>query len=248
MRRCRIYINFLRTLFLMVPFSLVAQNYKEDMGKIHEGYTTKYHSYKMKYLYFPDSLSRSTDSMTGNCYVNGSSFYCNLINGNDRYEYLKNEKYYVVVDHSSKVIAVSKSTHVRMQSWSLDKLDSLLNNPNVKVSYKLTVSGKGEYDISMPLGSWNRIKLIFDKTSFTVEEITMFSSAAGKIYGENYNKPRIKICYSAYNEKLPDEKIFNETSYLNESSGKTALAVSYKSYKLLDYTSSNKKSAKSQKE
>jgi hypothetical protein len=248
MRQYRLHSLLLWTYLLVAPLSLMAQNYKEDMEKIHEGYTSKYHSFKMTWMYFPDSLSYPTDSMTGNCFVNGASYYYNIKNGSSHYEYLKNEKYYLVIDHSNKVVAVSKSANVKMQSWSLDKVDSLLNNPSVKVSYKLIANGKGEYNVALQGEAWSRVKIIFNKTNFTIEEITMFSSAAGKIYGEKYNKPRVKISYSDYNEKLPDEKIFSETNYLNESSGKTLLAAGYKNYKLLDYAASAKKSHKLQKE
>jgi hypothetical protein len=222
--------------------TLTAQNYKEDMLKIRTTFRTKCHSFSIKYLYFPsDSIKKATDSIKGTCLVDSEYWYYKIRSNSGLVEYLRNEKYYVVVNHGSKVIMIDRNSIAKRDIWSIGKVDSLLQLATVKIRYK-DINGKGEYDIKFDSGqsSWNRMKLVFNKEHYTLDEIWLYSTAKGKIYGENYNKPAIGIFYTSYNNIPLTKGSFSEEKFLQKNqAGKFEGVGDLKEFKLLDYV--NKK-------
>jgi len=236
MKRRSLHITI--TLFLsIIGVNLIAQNYTQDMLKIKEGYKNKYHSYRMKFVFYPyDSLGTATDSMKGYCKMDGASYYYDITDGISEYEYMRNGKYYLVVDHPGKVVALNASSKSRPEMWSLSKLDSLLNIKAVRIGYKELNKNEGQYDLTFSgQTAWNRLRLKFNKVSYTLESIYMYSDARGKISKQKFAKPRVGIYYSDYSEKMPDNSFFSETKYFQSEGEKPVLANAYKGYKLLDY-------------
>ncbi len=222
--------------------TLMAQNYTEDMLKIKDGYKNKYHSYKMKFVYYPyDSLGTATDSMKGICKMEGNSYYYGISAGSSEYEYMKNGKYYLIVDHPGKVVALNSSSKSRPEMWNLSKIDSLLNIKAIKISYKELNRNEGQYDLKYSgQASWNRLRLKFNKLNYTLESMYMYSDDRGKISGQKFAKPRVSIYYSDYSEKMPDNSFFSELKYFHSEGNKPVLAETYKGYKLLDYIHNNR--------
>jgi hypothetical protein len=213
-----------------------AQNYKEDMEKIRKEYKSKCHSFSMKYLYYPyDSIKKATDSIKATCVVDSEYWYYKIKSNSGQIELLRNGKYYVEVNYSDKIIIIRKNSSAKTDLWSPNKIDSLLQNPALKISYNEKV-GKGEYDITFDKGSWNRMKIVFNKQSYNIDEIWLYSPAKGKILGEPYNKPSIGIFYYAYSISEPAKDEFNEGKYLQRTNdGNFKVTDSFKEYKLLDY-------------
>ncbi|HXB13927.1 MAG TPA: hypothetical protein VNZ45_18200 [Bacteroidia bacterium] len=222
--------------------TIMAQNYTQDMLKIKDGYKNKYHSYRMKFVFYPyDSLGRATDSMKGICKMDGSSYYYNISAGGSEYEYMRNGKYYLIVDHPGKVVALNTSSNSRPEMWNLSKVDSLLSVRAVKVSYKELNKSEGQYELTYSGQTpWNRLRLKFNRVNYTLESLYMYSDAKGKISGQKFAKPRVGIYYSDYSEKMPDNSFFSETKYFHSEGNKPVLAETYKGYKLLDYIHSNR--------
>lgn len=231
-----LHIIMVSVILLPSSFSF-AQNYTGDFKKIKENYDNKSLCFNMKYLYYPyDSVSRAEDSMQGYCCLEGKKFYYKITTVNGVCEYIRNDRYYFIVDHTQKVIALSKSSqNTARQMWDVSKIDSVLGSPSAKVTYK--DKGKdGEYELKLGFGNWNRMKLVFSRESYMLEQVRMYSLAKGKVYGQSYDKPFIGIYYTGYKEKISDKNIFAEIRYFHsDKDGAIVLSDEYKGYKLLNY-------------
>jgi len=242
MKSTKLYISSIIvfiTVFVLSS-SLPAQYYKEDMEKIRAGFKSKCHSFSIKYLYYPyDSIKKATDSINGSCIVDSENWYYKIRSSSGLVEYMNNGKYFVEVNHANKVILVSKGNAVKRDLWDIKKVDSLLKTPTLKISYS-EKDGKGEYNMIFDNGSWNKMKLIFNKENFTLDEIWLYSSAKGKIFDEPYNKPAIGILFTSYTETVPSENDFSEEKYVHVTKeGNFEPVGSLKGFKLLNYV--NKK-------
>src|SRR6185312_4115582 len=221
---------------LMASSLCMAQNYKDDMMQIRSAFKNKYHSFSIKYIYYPnDSIKKATDSILGTCIMDSTSWYYKIRNNTGVVEYLKNGKYFIVVNHSNKVILINKSSAAKSDLWDIRKVDSMLNISTVQNSYK-EKNGEGEYMVTLDEGTWNKMKLIFNKERHTLDEIWLYSFAKGKIMGEPYDKPAVAILYTAYKESLPARNEFDEKKYIQEApDGNYEAAGVYKGFKLIDY-------------
>jgi hypothetical protein len=239
------YIRFVLFCFAGLITSFVkAQDYTQDMQKIRESYKNSSGSFNMKYSYYPyDSINKATDSMHGTCTISGNLYYYNVSSGENSFEYIKNEKYYLVIDHPNKAIAIKYSSNKGENLWSIDKVDSLLNKPGIKVTYKSLGKEKGQYEVSCTKEStWNKLRIVFNKTNYTLREVWLYSDGKGKIQGEPYNKPRIGIFYSVFKGNIPDKNIFSEKRFVEDNGKGIVLTGEYKKYRLLNYLSQAKKS------
>ena len=236
----KVNINILRkvvfTALLISPFCGWSQNYAEDMKRVTEKFQTGDISYHVKYLFYPyDSVKKISDSVSIYSCMSGHDYYSKITSGNKSYEYCRNSKYFFMVDHVESAIAVKKSSDAQQQMWDISKVDSMINIPGVKISYKNLGNSEGEYDIVMKDKMWNRIKMVFSKSDYTLEKISMYSSSKGKMFGASYNKPMIIMYYSGYSNKKLDKNNFGETKFFYETKDGLVLNEAYKKYKLLDY-------------
>lgn len=213
-----------------------AQNYKDDMLKIRSTFKTKCHSYSIKYLYYPfDSIKKATDSIKGTCVVDSEYWYYKIKSSAGLVEYLKNEKYFLEVNHPNKVIILGKKSDAKRDLWDINKIDSLLQTPALKISYT-DKKEEGEYDLIFDKGSWTKMKLVFNKDHYTLDEIWLYSEAKGKIFGEPYNKPVISIFYTSYNTIASTKSDFNEGKFIQKTKDGSFEGVgNCKGFKLLDY-------------
>ena len=220
----------------LVSYSATAQNYKDDMEKIRVAYKSQYHSFSIKYLYYPyDSIKRATDSIKGTCIVDSEYWYYKIRSSAGEVEYLKNGKYFIDVNHANKVIMITKSSVAKSDFWDINKVDSLLRLPTISISYKER-GIEGEYTVSLDQGSWNKIKLVFNRKRNTMDEIWLYSTAQGKILGEPYKKPVIGIFYTSYSEAKPAKNNFNEGKYVQENKEGDFEGIGvFKGFKMLDY-------------
>jgi hypothetical protein len=220
---------------LVLPACGFGQNYGEDMKKVMGKFSTGDISYHMKYCFYPyDSVKRITDSMSTDCYQSGQNYYYKIHSGKKEFEYYRNDRYFFVVDHSESAIAVKKNTEAQQQMWDMKRIDSLMHAPGVKVTYK-TSGNDGEYDIAIKGGTWNKYRIIFNKSDYTLEKIYMNSSSSGKLSGTNYKKPMIVMYFSGYSEKQIDKSVFSESKVFSDTNDAIVLNDNYKKYKLLDY-------------
>jgi len=214
----------------------LAQNYVSDMEKISEKYKQGSISFRVKYSFYPyDSLNKIADSMNASCNMSNGEYYYKITSGNNTYEYVRNDNYYFVVDYSNKAIAVRRSSEAAQQVWDVKRMDSIMHSPSVKVTYKDAGNNQGEYDMKLVEGTWSHIKLVFDKATYALVRITMYSQQRGKMFGQNYSKPRIVIHYSNYSMVANDQNIFSESKYFNAMADNVTLAEGYKNYRLLNY-------------
>jgi len=218
-------------------YPLMAQNYKEDMQKIRTVYKSQYHSFSIKYLYYPyDSVRKVTDSIKGICVVDSEFWYYKIKSSEGEVEYLKNGKYFVEVNHANKVVMVANNSVAQKRDlWNISKVDSLLRLPTLKIIY--AEKGKeGEYTVTLSDGNWNKMKLVFNKERYTLDEIWLYSSAQGKILGEPYKRPVIGILYGSYSKTVPSKNDFDEKKYVQKTNdGHFQTVGTFKTYKLLDY-------------
>lgn len=220
----------------MCSHSAIGQDYKDDMQKIREAYKSRYHSFSIRYLYYPfDSIMKVTDSIKGKCMVDNEYWYYIMKSSAGEVEFLKNAKYFIEVNHSNKVILIAKSTIAKNDLWNINKVDSLLRLPTLSVNYK-EKGGEGEYTVTLAEEGWNKMKLVFNRKNYTMEEIWLYSTAKGKIFGQAYKKPVIGIFYTSYSEATPSKSNFDEGKYIQEKSDGDFEPVGvFKGFKLLDY-------------
>jgi hypothetical protein len=236
MRNKAIYRVFCFGIAVCGSISLYAQNYSLDMSKIKAKYNSGDISFHVKYLFYPfDSIKKATDSMNIQCNMSGNEYYYKINAGVGSYEYLKNSRFYFVIDHSEKAIAVKKSSEAHQQLWDINKIDSIMHSPSVKVKYKDLGKNEAEYEVTLESGPWNRFKIVFNRTTYILEKMYMYSPGTGKMYGEDYKKPMIGIYYSNYSTAQFSKDIFNEGKFFSDTQSAIVLTDSYKKYKLLDY-------------
>ncbi len=221
---------------LMLSSLCIAQDYKNDMMQIRSAFKNKYHSFAIKYIYYPyDSIKKATDSILGTCIMDSTSWYYKIRNNTGVVEYLKNGKYFLEVNHSNKVILLSKNSAAKSDLWDISRVDSMLRTSTVQNSYK-EKNGEGEYMVTFEEGTWNKMRLVFNKERHTLDAIWLYSFAKGKIMGEPYNKPAIAILYTGYKETLPARAEFDEKKYVQETpNGNFEVAGAFKGFKLIDY-------------
>jgi hypothetical protein len=237
--------NFIKTVMLGALIFLsvfgYSQDYAQDMKRICDTFKSESLSYHVKYFFYPyDSVKKATDSMNINCNMSGQEYYYKVMSGGNSYEYYRNNKYFFVVDHTELAIAVRKNTQAQQQLWDMDKLDSLIHLPTVKITYKDAGSSEGMYVIKLSEGSWNKISIVFNKTTFRVSSIHLYSKNKGKMYGDEYKRPVIAIFYSDYTKTTLGKDFFSESRYFHDDNNGIVLADSYKKYKLLDYVHTSK--------
>jgi hypothetical protein len=221
---------------LIPPIHGNSQNYAEDMKKITEKFKNGDITYNVKYCFYPfDSLKKVADSMNATCSMSGNDYYCKIATNGKTVEYCKNSRYYLVVDHSEMAIAVKKSSDAQQQMWDITKVDSLVHSPGIKISYKALGNNEGEYDLTMKGRQWDRLKLVFNSLNYTIENIYMYSSSKGKMYGTEYKNPMIGMYYTGYSEKQLNKSVFSESRFISNEKDGIALSDTYKKYKLLDY-------------
>ncbi len=210
------------------------QNYVEDFKKIKQSFSNM--SFNMKYRFYPyDSANVIADSMVGYCSVEGKYFYYRIKTTSGECEYVRNDKYYFIVDHSEKAIALKRSTSTIKQMWNVSQIDSVLNTQSANVVYK-DRGEKGQYNIAYAHSSWNRVKIIFDKRNYRLDEICMYSTSKGKMFGQEFNKPIVRIYYSDYKQSASGKDLFAETKYFHsDKNGAIVLSDEYRQYKLLNH-------------
>jgi len=216
---------------------LLAQNYAQDMDKIEQKCKQGDFSFHVKYLFYPyDSLHKASDSMNAFCSQSNGQYYCKISASNKEYEYVKNSKFFFVVDHAEKAIAVKKNTDAQQQMWDISHIDSVVKTTSIKITYKDIGHNEGEYSINLKKGVWTGIRLIFNKSTYTVDKMYMTSKRKGKMYGREYKNPEIAVFYSNYSIAPAVKSVFQESTFFSETtSGVLTLSDSYKSYKLLNY-------------
>jgi len=227
----------LMALSIWIEYPVAAQNYVQDMGRIEQKFKEGDLSFKVKYLFYPyDSLKKVSDSMNAVCSQSNGEYYYKIATDGKEYEYLKNSKYFFVVDHAEKGIAIRKSSEAQQQAWDISRIDSIIRSPSVKVNYKSLGNSEAEYEVKLSEGVWTTIKLIFNTTTFRIDKLYMYSTRKGKMLGQNYSNPRIGIVYSDYSNGRVDKTIFNESRFFTETTeGGVTLNELYKKYKVLNY-------------
>jgi hypothetical protein len=238
-------ISFILFYFsVMLVFTVNAQDYIHDIEKIREGLKNSCRTFNMKYIYYPfDSVNKATDSMRGTCTINGNSYYYKVSSGKNIYEYIKNEKYCLVIDNPNKAIAVKSSSSVRPDLWGVEAIDSLLKKPGVKITYKSLSRREGQYVVTFANApQWNKLRIVFDKESYTLNEIWLSSDAKGKLLGEPYNRPKLGVYYSQLKETMSDPSVFSEKKFIENDGKEIVLTEKYKKYRLLNYLNQLKKS------
>lgn len=223
-------------LFLSLSFCGYGQDYMKDMQKIREHYKSGDITFKMKYCFYPyDSIHTAVDSVRAQCYINGNDYYYKISTNAGTYEYYRNNRYYFVIDHFNKAIAVKKSSDAQMQNWDLSRLDSIVKSPMVKISYKDAGNNKGEYDMQTGNTAWDKCRIIYNKSSYVVEEMDMYSTQKGEMEGQKYDHPVISIYYTGYSYQAFNKSIFSERDYFTDTKSNIVLNSTYGKYRLLDY-------------
>lgn len=222
--------------FCILPCLGISQDYSQDIVKITARFNKGDASYRMKYCFYPyDSVKKASDSMNADCYISGQDYYFRINSGEKLFEYYRNSKYYFVIDHTQKAVMVKNNSESQQQLWDMSKVDSLIHVPGVKITYKELDNNHGQYEISIPGGTWNRFRLVFDHNTYSLEKMYMYSSYSGMLSGTMCKKPRVGIYYSSYSEKQLDKNIFSEAKVFSDTHSSIVLTNSYGKYKLLDY-------------
>lgn len=227
----------LYSISFMLSGVIHSQNYTDDVNKITGAFRKGDISFHMKYRFYPyDSINVAKDSLNVYCCISGAEYYYKVATTGGAYEYCKNSKYYFVIDHEESAIEVKRSTGAASQQlWDINKFDSLVHSPDIKISYKTIDKNEGEYDISIKNNSWDKVKLVFNTSTYLPEKMIMYSKAKGKLVGTEFKRPRIEISYSGYSSKELNKKVFSEDRFFYDNSSAIVVRDAFKKYKLFDY-------------
>lgn len=229
--------SFLLALFIYfgIGFNALGQSYESEFTKIFRTYSEpgQILSWDVAYKYFPDpKTTRAIDSMKSDFKLYGTKYYYYSFG---EQEFLKNEKYCIVVNHATQVIMIDKSSRSNPPVFDLQRLDSLVrlskvnvtSLPNKKMNhgYRIATSEKSEI---------HQIDLWYDPTTFLIAKILLYYNDFR--YGEEIHQPIVEITYSNYSKQTADRKdhIFSENQFVKVSGDKFLPASTLSTYQVFN--------------
>lgn len=238
-------MKILTLLFTFLSLN-VTSDYLADYNKILAAYTSKQNlSYTVSYKSFDTNSVKPDTVLLGKFQFKGKCFRSSLAGT----ESIKNEKYYLSVDHGNKIMYLTYAKNITQNFLPTGKIDTILQKMKLNVmAEKASTAGDKKYKIIYPPNSdqYKSITLEFDTQSYFIKKVTMNLYARDNDYDEPNWKylddPFIEMVYSNYNHSVIDDRTFSMEKFLIINNGDDAvLTPAFKGYELVNSISISKK-------
>ena len=227
-------------------FVNTTSDYLADYAKIVEAYTCKQNlTYTVSYKSFDTNRSKPDTVLNGKFEFKGKCFRSSLAGT----ESIKNEKYYLSVDHSNKIMYLTYSKNIAQNFLPTANIDTVLRKMKLNVTVgDLSATGGKRYTIVYPPNSsqYKSISMEFDVKSYLIKKVTMKLYPRENEYDDkNWNyldDPFIEMVYSQYNTSTIEDGRFSLDKFLVIGKGDDAvLTPAFKGYELVNSISISKK-------
>lgn len=221
--------------------SLSVADYKADYGKIILAYKTHRNiSFKVSYKSYDKDAGKSDTVITGRYQIKGKKFKTRILGT----EAIRNDKYYLAVDHNNEMIFLHKASAVPGDFYPISNIDTLVKSNSVNVSGVELNNGKTRrYEIknnSKYIGGYTKAICEFDVNSYLVTKVVMHLPARENVYKQpNWPylaDPFVEFNYYDYNFNDIDDAVFSMDKYIiiKEEGKKVEPTEAYKNYRIVN--------------
>ena len=240
--------------FLATHFSVLAQNFEEDLQKVGETYQSGNYKIEVTYTFYGGHEGMvSLDQQTTSVVKKGNNFHTHQFGT----EIITNKKYVLIIDHQNEIIAIEK-THKEATAkekekgkkaieamyqelyttLGIDPEKAKVTEDDIKILYLGASKGMKGYRLSYTYGEYEHLDLCIDPQSNLLKEVWMYFRKPMEIEEGVYKKPKVKLVYGKQiiNPVL-DEREFSIDQYLDILANGEATIVhsKYKSFELINH-------------
>lgn len=232
-------------LLALVSIGFVDTDYLIDYAKVVEAYKkSECISYQIQYKSYDSSPAKPDTTLLGYFEFKANSFRSRLAGT----ESIRNEKYYLSVDHNNKVIFLTKSESVRANFLPTSAIDTIISKSRLIAKKEEEKDDNiRRYNISYPKenSSVTRIAIDIDLASYYLKKVTFYLPPRENIYDEKdwkyLNEPFIEMIYSKYSTTTISSERFALSEFINIKNGTDAtLTDRYKNYTFINSISISK--------
>lgn len=228
-------------LFVLCSFLPYGTSYTDDYAKIVSAYKAKKAlSFSVHYKSFDKSTTTPDTVITGKYQIEGSK-YCVRIAGT---EAIRNDKYYLAVDHNNKIIFLNKASAVPGDFYPMSTIDTLMKKKLIDISgedinegksRRYTITNKSKTDLAYKKAIWE-----FDVNSYLIKKVTITLPARENLYKEpNWqyiDEPFVEFNYTTYSFVDIDDNVFSIDKYvsIHDNGLKVEVKEAYKKYRMVN--------------
>jgi len=235
-------LNLIFIFCAMCSFVPLGMNdYRADYTKIVAAY--KAHaclSFNVTYKSFDKSTTKADTVFSGRYQIKGNKFRSRILGT----ESIGNDKYYLAIDHNSKMFFLYKASAVSGDFYPISTIDTLIKKKSVEVTGEVINEGKTRrYDVvnkASAYDSYTKASYEFDVSNYLIKKVVMHLPARENVYKQaNWpylNDPFVEFNYSNYSFGDIDESVFSTDKYLSiKEEGRNVQATeAYKGYKIVN--------------
>ncbi|MBN4061734.1 hypothetical protein JYU20_00875 [Bacteroidales bacterium AH-315-I05] len=219
--------------FWLFGFAAHAQNVKDDLEKISEAYdNAKQLQMNVEYAVYLDDQQQPYQTENSVVKKQGDNIYSSYFN----MEIIKNKKYVVVADHTSKLIMLDYYHKPKKKDVLLIDLDSLLKlYSDVRYFEPEDKKLKGcvfEFHDAWP---YKQMRIYFDKQTYLMSRVEGQLRRPEEV-DNKIHAVRSSVVYTNVktNVEFPSWT-FEETRFLSKKNGQFMLAEKYRDYQLINH-------------
>lgn len=216
-----------------------SETYREDFVKITASYKNKKSlSFSVLYKSFDTSLTIPDTTLIGKYWMKGSKFCVQIANT----ESIRNDKYYLSVDHFNKVMFLSYAKSASADFIPVKSIDSLLNKRLIDVRLEDLREGRERrytVNYTRPVADYKSMMMEFDLKTYLVKRIILKLEAPDNEYDQkdwNYiDEPYVEFDYINYNFSELSDQIFSIDKFITVNNETDAVAkAKYKDYTFIN--------------
>lgn len=236
----------LNIIIVFISFCAFAQTPEKDLQKVIDTYTNLVnYSIDIQYsIYTSHNSIYPTEKAYGKYQKNGNNLRIEQYGT----EFIRNNKYILVKDDSTKAIVLTDINQDENIVLDLKQVLSYYSKIEVLKAIKSTQNVLRVYFSKKTATEYEKADVYIDKTTNLIDEMVLYyariydvSTNPNKV---DYQQPKMKMVYTKFDTKpIFDKNTFKVSKYIDlSSSTKNTLKTKYSSYEFYDQTQRNGKS------
>jgi hypothetical protein len=229
----KVKINKYLILLLLNGFVLkisFSQNFVEDFKKINTAYTKGSISFNIKFDYYNDYLQKTPSySVNGIVKIKEKMMYYKMNDIELSYDTL----YTCMLDHQNKTIMIDTVFQKANLFKNINFIDSL-SQAYQSVNFKDLGDNKAEYTIYSSLPGISHSIIIFNKTNFLIQSISIFFLDNRENAKKNSIRNKLTIKYQDITYIALPNNVFKPSQFVTIIGRKIRVKEKYKNYTLIN--------------
>lgn len=222
-----LFLLLLNGFVLKVSFS---QNFVEDFKKINIAYTKGSISFNIRFDYYNNYLQKSPSySVNGIVRIKEKMMYYKMNDIELSYDTL----YTCMLDHQNKTIMIDTVFQKANLLKNINFIDSL-SQAYQSVNFKDLGDNKAEYTIYSSLPGISHSIIIFNKTNFLIQSISIFFLDNRENAKKNSIRNKLIIKYQDINQINLSNSFFKPSQFVTIIGRKIRVKEKYKNYTLIN--------------